>query len=87
MGLGRGVKEIDNLMSKLYLINSPYEIKNNYRYYRNTDNLVSDSTKIMVIKDNENKMYNSMSECAKDINISRKYIKECLISSPGGATS
>ena len=25
-------------------------------------------------------MYNSISECAKDINISRKYIKECLIS-------
>ena len=74
------MKEIDNLMSKLYLINSPYEIKNNYRYYRNTNNLVSDSTKIIVIKDNEKKMYNSMSECAKDINISRKYVKECLIS-------
>nr|YP_009136869.1 LAGLIDADG endonuclease [Fusarium culmorum]AKE07474.1 LAGLIDADG endonuclease [Fusarium culmorum]QID42336.1 LAGLIDADG endonuclease [Fusarium culmorum]QID42395.1 LAGLIDADG endonuclease [Fusarium culmorum]QID42452.1 LAGLIDADG endonuclease [Fusarium culmorum]QID42509.1 LAGLIDADG endonuclease [Fusarium culmorum] len=82
------MKEIDNLMSKLYLINSPYEIKNNYRYYRNTNNLVSESTKIIVIKDNEysfhesasSKMYNSMTECAKDINISRKYIKECLIS-------
>ena len=47
------MKEIDNLISKLYLINSPYEIKNNYRYYRNTNNLVSESTKIIVIKDNE----------------------------------
>ena len=74
------MKEIENLISKLYLTDSPYEIRNNNRYYRNTNNLVSDSTKIIAIKDNKNKMYNSMSECAKDINISRKYIKECLIS-------
>lgn len=74
------MKEIDNKISKLYLIDSPYEIINNNRYYRNTNNLVSGSTKIIVIKDNGKKMYDSMSECAKDINISRKHIKECLIS-------
>ena len=72
--------EIDNLMSKLYLTDSPYEIKDNNRFYRNTDKLVSESTKIIAIKDNQSKMYNSISECAKDISISRKYIKECLIS-------
>lgn len=72
--------EIDNLISKLYLTESPYEIRDNTRFYRNTNKLVSESTKIIAIKDNESKMYNSISECAKDINISRKYIKECLIS-------
>lgn len=72
--------EIYNLMSKLYLTDSPYEIKDNNRFYRNTDKLVSESTKIIAIKDNQSKMYNSISECAKDISISRKYIKECLIS-------
>jgi hypothetical protein len=72
--------EIDNLISKLYLTDSPYEIKDNNRFYRNTDKLVSESTKIIAIKDNQSKVYNSISECAKDISISRKYIKECLIS-------
>jgi hypothetical protein len=50
------LEEIDNLISKLYLIDSPYEIRDNNRYYRNTDNLVSDSTKILAIKDNEQKI-------------------------------
>nr|QVV23902.1 hypothetical protein [Trichoderma cornu-damae] len=72
--------EIDNLISKLYLTDSPYEIRDNNRYYRNTNKLVSESTKIIAIKNNQSKVYNSISECAKDINISRKYIKECLIS-------
>lgn len=80
------IGEIENKLSKLYLIDSPYEVRNNIRYYRNTNNLVSDSTKIVVIIDgmvspsgkSEKRMYNSMSECAKDINVSRKYIKECL---------
>lgn len=74
------LEEIENLISKLYLMDSPYEIRNNSRYYRNTENLVSDSTKILVVKDNEQKIYNSMAECAKDLRISRRDIKECLIS-------
>lgn len=45
------MKEIDNLISKLYSIDSPYEIRDNNRYYRNTNKLVSSSTEIIAIKD------------------------------------
>jgi len=71
--------EIDKLLSKLYLIESPYETKEGIRYYRNTTRLVSESVKITAIdKKNNKKIYESMSECAKDLKISRKKIKECL---------
>jgi len=71
--------EIDKLLSKLYLIESPYETKEGIRYYRNTTRLVSESVKITAIdKENNKKIYESMSECAKDLKISRKKIKECL---------
>ena len=71
--------EIDKLLSKLYLIESPYETKEGIRYYRNTTRLVSESIKITAIdKKNNKKIYESMSECAKDLKISRKKIKECL---------
>jgi uncharacterized membrane protein len=71
--------EIDKLLSKLYLTESPYEIKEGIRYYRNTTKLVSESVKITAIdKENNRKIYESMSECAKDLRISRKKIKECL---------
>jgi len=75
------VSDIENLLSKLYLLDSPYEIKQGVRYYRNTNKLVSEATNIIVInsKDNNNKIiYNSMSECASSLNISRKKIKYCL---------
>ena len=39
--------EIDSLISKLYLIDSLYEIINNNRYYRNTNKLVSDSATLL----------------------------------------
>lgn len=71
--------EIDKLLSKLYLTESPYEIKEGIRYYRNTTKLVSESVKITAIdKENNRKIYESMTECAKDLRISRKKIKECL---------
>ena len=47
--------EIDSLLSKLYLSESPYEIKEGIRYYRNTNKLVSESTSIIVIDNNNNK--------------------------------
>ena len=75
------LSDIDNLLSKLYLSDSPYEIKQGIRYYRNTNKLVSEATNIIVINSNDNNnriIYNSISECANNINISRKKIKYCL---------
>lgn len=74
------ISEINNLLNELYLLESPYEIKNGLRHYRNTDKLVSESTKILVIlKENNNQIiYESMSECSLNLGISRKKIKECL---------
>ena len=73
------ILEIENLLDKLYLYDSPYEIKQGIRYYRNTTKLVSEATNITVIDSNKNiKFYNSLSECAKSLNISRHKIKYCL---------
>ena len=67
------------LLSKLYLLDSPYEIKQGVRYYRNTNKLVSEATNIIVIDNDNNKtLYKSLSECAKKLNIGRKKIKHCL---------
>lgn len=71
--------EVDKLLSKLYLMESPYETKEGIRYLRNTTRLVSESIKIAAIdKENNRNIYDSMSECAKDLQISRKKVKECL---------
>lgn len=73
------ISEIENLLSKLYLLESPYEIKEGVRYYRGTNKLVSDSNQIVCIDDNNcSTVYNSISVAAKNLNISRKKIKECL---------
>lgn len=73
--------EIDSLLSKLYLSESPYEIKEGVRYYRNTTRLISESLKIATIDEENNRnIYASMSDCAKDLKISRNKIKECLSS-------
>ncbi len=73
------VSEIENLLCKLYLLDSPYEIKQGIRCYRNTDKLVSEATNIIVIDSSNNKsVYNSISDCAKNLHISRKNIKHCL---------
>lgn len=74
------IYEIENLLSKLYLIDSPYEIKG-VRYYRNTDKLVSEALNIIVIDSNGKKIiYHSISDSAKNLNIGRNKIKQCLIS-------
>jgi hypothetical protein len=72
--------EIENLLSKLYLINSPYDIKQGVRYYRNTDKLVSEATNLIVIDSSNRTVYPSISDCAKNLNIGRNNIKQCLIS-------
>lgn len=75
------IPEIENLLYKLYLKDSPYEIKEGVRYYRNTTILVSEATNIIAIDSNGNKIvYSSVSDCAKNLNIGRNTIKQCLIS-------
>lgn len=64
----------------LFFLPSPYEIKNNIRFIRGTDNLVSEKLNIIVEDAKGNKQYfYSMVECSKQMNISRKKIKNCLI--------
>ena len=75
------IVEIENLLSALYLSDSPYEIKpSGVRFIRNTDKLVSEAANIVVTDSNNNlNIYVSMTECAKNLNISRSTIKQCLV--------
>lgn len=73
------ISEIDNLLVKLYLLYSLYEIKQGVRYYRNTHKPISEATSVVVIDNNNNKtIYNSFTDCAKSLHISRNTIKQCL---------
>ena len=73
------IYEIENLLSKLYLIDSPYEIKQGIRYYRNTNKLVSEAINLIVIDSSgNNTIYSSMSDCAKNLKVGRNKIKHCL---------
>lgn len=73
------MREIENLLSKLSLLASPYEVRQGLRYHRDTDKLVSEATKIVAVDSNNNRnFYKSMVECAQDLNISRKTVKEYL---------
>nr|YP_010836037.1 hypothetical protein QLP54_mgp29 [Phyllosticta yuccae]WGC90052.1 hypothetical protein [Phyllosticta yuccae] len=75
------IYDIENLLSRLYLIQSPSEIKQGARYYRNTDKLVSEATNLILIDSSGKKtIYPSMTDCAKNLNIGRNKIKQCLIS-------
>lgn len=75
------VSEIQDLLSKLYSIDSPYEIKQGVRYYRNTNKLVSEAINIVVIDSNgNNTIYSNLSDCARNLNIGRNKIKQCLSS-------
>ena len=76
---GLSILEIEKRLFTLYSSDSPYEIKQGIRYYRNTDRLVSRAVNIIVINSDKNKnIYNSISECAKNLNIPRNKIKQCL---------
>jgi len=73
------IYEIENLLSKLYLIDSPYEIKQGIRYYRNTNKLVSEAINLIVMDSSgNNTIYSSMSDCAKNLKVGRNKIKHCL---------
>lgn len=73
------ITEIEKLLNKLYLSESPYILKKGVRYYRDTDKLVSESNQIVSIDEkNVAIVYDSMTDAAKSLNISRKKIKECL---------
>jgi hypothetical protein len=74
------ITEIENLLTTLYLYDSPYDIRpSGVRYLRNIDKLVSEATGIIVINSDNNRIiYNSITDCAKNLNISRKTIKHCL---------
>ena len=71
---------VDNLLTTLYLSNSPYEIREGIRYIRNTDKLLKGtSNKITAIDSNKKTFsYNSIAECAKNINLSSYKIRKCL---------
>lgn len=72
-------REIKDLIVKLYLTDSPYIIKEGVRYYRETNKLVSEAVNITAIDlENNISVYQSMSDCAKSLKISRKKIKECV---------
>lgn len=74
------IYEIETLLSKLYLIDSPYEIKQGTRFYRYTDKLVSEALNLIVIDSSgKNFIYPSINDCSKNLNIGRKKIKHCLI--------
>ena len=75
------IYEIKKRLSKLYLIDSPYVVKQGVRYYRDTDKLVSEAVNIIVIDNIGNKtVYPSITDCAKNLSIGRNKIKQCLIS-------
>lgn len=67
-------------LNYIFSLPSPYEIKNNIRFIRGTDKLVSEKLNIIVEDINGNIQYfNSILDCSLQINISRKIIKNCLI--------
>lgn len=67
-------------LNYLFSLPSPYEIKNSIRFIRGTDKLVSEKLNIIVEDTKGNKQYfNSIINCSLQINISRKTIKNCLI--------
>jgi len=74
------ILDIESLLHKLSLLDSPYEIKKGIRYYKNTTKLVSEAVNITVINSSNNNrvIYKSISDCAKELQISRRNIRNCL---------
>lgn len=65
----------------LFNLPSPYEIKNNIRFLRDTNNLVSEKVEILCINqyNNINLKFSSISECSKTLKIDRSTIKKYLL--------
>jgi len=70
----------DEKLKNLFLIPSPYEIKNGIRFIRGTNNFVSESLKIIAFDNFNNKsIYSSITECSNALNIDRSKIKICIL--------
>ena len=70
--------EISLKLKKLYLLDSPYEIKENFRYIRNTNKLVPQKISLMVINDDKKSYFKSIGRCSARLKISRQMIKKSL---------
>ena len=72
--------EFKEKIKNLFLIDSPYEIKNGIRFYRDTDKFVSENLKILTIDNLNNKLiFSSLSDCSRTLQINRTKIKKCLL--------
>ena len=76
--------QINKALQALYLVPSPYEIRNGVRFIRGTDNLARYATqklKIKVINGFLNKEYffSSISECGKILELDRTKIKKSIL--------
>ena len=71
---------INSKLLYIFSLSTPYVIKNGIRYIRNTNNLVSEKLGITVIdKNNNRKIYASISECNRALGFGRLTIKNCLL--------
>ena len=70
----------ENKLNNLFLLPTPYEVKNGVRFIRGTNNLVSESLKIISIDIyNKKSVFSSVTECSKALHIDRSKIKKCLL--------
>lgn len=70
----------DDRLKNLFLIPSPYEIKNGIRFIRGTNNFVSESLKIISIDNlNNRSIFSSITECSIALKLDRSKIKNCLL--------
>lgn len=71
---------LNSRLSCLFLLPSPYVIKDGVRYLRGTNNLISEGLTIAVFDDNKVKLcYTSISECSKSLGIGRLIIINCIL--------
>ena len=71
----------DLRLNSLFLIPSPYEIKNGIRFKRGTNNLISESLKIIATDNlNNRSLFSSIAECSTTLKLDRAKIKNSLLS-------
>jgi len=74
------ILNFEDKFKTLFLLSSPYDIKNGIRFIKGTNNLVSEGLKIIVIDNlNNESIFSSINECSIAINIERSKIKHCLL--------
>lgn len=74
-------QDYEERLKSLFLIPSPYDIKEGIRFKRGTNILVSDSLNFICIDIKTNKIinYSSLSECSLDLKLNRSKIKNSLL--------